>query len=228
MIGEVAAGLAHWRKYQSLWLFNKPLVCERFVQRCGDAGSLAQLDEKFRFYAQLVADLRQQPAHQDVRGVRVNLAPLVDACCEHAQQWSDTLGRMLAERTYRRLLDMREHIQGLRADLDRRIRGLPDFRRVMATMAEVQSTRLSVEMRIADMQETYGVLDEHRVAFEYTDMMMAYHLEKRWRKLYSSSVTRGESLRPLKHKFAVMTAGEIQAFALDVSAGGKCTPQCGC
>lgn len=221
VLAEVADALQPWRRYQSLWLYDKQLVCERHVMRdTSDASSLAQLDEKFRFYAQLVADLRQQQPYQDVRGVRVNLEPLVAACCEHAQQWSDTLGRLLAERTYRRLIEMREHIRRLRGDLDRRIGGLADFRRVMATMAEVQSTRLSVEMRIVEMQETYGMLDEHRVAFEYTDMMMAYHLEKRWRKLYGSSVTRGESLQPLKQKFAVMTGAEIETFAVDVSDGG--------
>lgn len=48
-------------------------------------------------------------------------------------------------------------------------------------------------------------------------MMMAYHLEKRWKKLYNSSLIRGKSLEPIKKKFADMTCVEINTFALDVS-----------
>lgn len=213
LISDVTTYLLRWRKYQNLWLYDKSKICERFV---GRNASLARLDEKFLFYSQLVSELRLARPYQDLRGMRINLQPLIDAICEHAIDWSTTLGRILNERTYANLIAMKEHIQQLRLDLDRNIKGLSDFKTVMATIAIVQTTTLTVEMSIREMQETYSVLEEHDVAFEYTDMMMAYHLEKRWRKLYNSSMNRGLSLAPIKKKFADMTCVEIQTFALDV------------
>lgn len=52
--------------------------------------------------------------------------------------------------------------------------------------------------------------------FEYTDMLMAYHLEKRWNMLYQSSFFRFAALEPVKMKFADMTTVEINSFAIDV------------
>lgn len=213
LISDISTYLLRWRKYQNLWVYDKVKICDRFV---GHNASLARLDEKFLFYSQLVDELRLARPHQDLRGVRINLQPLIDAICEHARDWSATLGRILNEKTYTNLIAMKEHIQHLRLDLDRNIKGLSDFKTVMATIAIVQTTTLTVEMRIREMQETFSVLEEHHIAFEYTDMMMAYHLEKRWRKLYNSSMNRGLSLAPIKKKFADMTCVEIQTFSLDV------------
>lgn len=214
LMGEVNAYVVRWRNYQSLWLYDKAMICDRFL---GRNVALVRLDEKFLFYTQLVDDLRQSRTHQDVRGIRVNLVPLLDSICAHAAEWSATLGRLLNERTYHSLIAMKEHIHQLRLDLDRNIRGLGDFKTVMATIATVQTTTLTVEMRLKDMQETYSVLEDHGIDFAYTDMMMAYHLERRWRKLYNSSMNRGVSLAPIKKKFADMTCVEIETFKTDVA-----------
>lgn len=205
--------LSRWKKYQSIWLYDKVLICEKFVNR--DL-PLVRLDEKFLFYTQLIEDLRRSKNYQNVKGIRVNLSPLIDSICDHSYEWIHTLGRILAERNFHNLILMKEHIQNLRLDLDRNIRGLVDFKTVMATVETIQTTTLSVEIKIRDMQETYSVLEDHKIHFEYTDMMMAYHLEKRWKKLYNSSMNRGVSLAPIKKKFADMTCVEIETFTLDV------------
>lgn len=210
---DVNGYLSRWRKYQSLWIFDKVVICEKFANH---DPPLVRLDEKFLFYAQLIEDLRRSKNYQNIKGIRINLAPLIDSICDQAMEWIQTLGRILVERNFQNLLKMKEHIQLLRLDLDRNIRGLTDFKTVMATVDTIQTTTLSVEIKIRDMQETYSVLEDHKIHFEYTDMMMAYHLEKRWKKLYNSSMNRGVSLAPIKKKFADMTCVEIEAFTLDV------------
>lgn len=45
---------------------------------------------------------------------------------------------------------------------------------------------------------------------------MAYNLEKRWKKLYDSSLIRAESLEPIKKKFADVTTIEIRKFCASV------------
>lgn len=46
---------------------------------------------------------------------------------------------------------------------------------------------------------------------------MSYYLERRWRKLYNSSLIKAESLKPIKKKFADMTTIEINTFLENVS-----------
>lgn len=214
LVAEVHTYLLRWKKYRNLWLFDKVAVCEKFVNR---NLPLVRLDEKFLFYTQIVDDLGRMKSYHAIKGIRINLHPLIDSICEHAIEWRNTLGRILAERTYQNLIALKDHVAQLRLNLDRNIRGLQDFKTVMETISIVQSTTLTVELQAREMQETYSVLEEHSIKFSYTDMLMAYHLEKRWRKLYNSSLTRGESLQPIKKKFADMTCVEIATFAVDVS-----------
>lgn len=215
LVGEVQAYLARWRKYQALWKYDKVLICEKFVNL---NLPLVRLDEKFLFYTQTVEDLRKAKTYYDVKGIRINLQPLIDSICEHATDWRNTLGRILAERTQQNLIALKEHVERLRLNMDRNIRGLQDFKTVMETITIIQSTTLSIELRAREMMETYSVLEEHSIKFSYTDMLMAYHLEKRWKKLYNSSLIRGESLAPIKNKFAEMTCSEISTFSLDVGS----------
>ncbi|ETN61879.1 dynein heavy chain 10, axonemal [Anopheles darlingi] len=62
------------------------------------------------------------------------------------------------------------------------------------------------------MQEIYSILEEHRIKFPFGDMIMAYHLEKRWKKLYHSALLRSSKLQPTKAKFAEITQSEIGTF----------------
>lgn len=101
-------------------------------------------------------------------------------------------------------------------DLDLNIDGLADFKTVMSTIAIIQATRLTVELQIREMQETYAMLDEHKIKFEYTNTISAYDLEKRWKELHISSQKRNVALQPTKQKFADMTCVEITTFSNDV------------
>lgn len=96
------------------------------------------------------------------------------------------------------------------------IQGLIDFKTVMSTIAVIQATRLTVELQIREIQETYAMLDEHKIKFDYTNTITAYDLEKRWKELHHSSLKRSVALQPTKQEFADMTCVEISTFANDV------------
>nr|XP_029723837.1 uncharacterized protein LOC115264309 [Aedes albopictus] len=87
----------------------------------------------------------------------------------------------------------------------------------MQTINTVQTTTLTVELRIDEMQETYNILQEHKIKLPVSDMVMSYHLEKRWRKLFNSALYRANMLQSTKTKFAEMTQNEISIFCLEVS-----------
>jgi dynein heavy chain, axonemal len=51
-------------------------------------------------------------------------------------------------------------------------------------------------------------------------MLMAFHLEKRWKKLFSSALYRSKTLHSTKVKFSQMTANDIEKFKQEVSLLG--------
>uniref|UniRef100_A0A1I8PAD1 Dynein-1, subspecies f n=1 Tax=Stomoxys calcitrans TaxID=35570 RepID=A0A1I8PAD1_STOCA len=198
-----------FRKYYNLWAFDKETICEKYVDR---GVPLVQLDEKFTFYANIMNELQQLPTYYDVQCIRINLRPLLDTICHHAQQWCTKLGEKLAQRTVANMDKMRLEIKTLSENLNRATKELGDFKLVMQTIATIQSTTLTHEIIIREMQETYTVLSEHNINFNFEDMLMAHHLGKRWQRLYLSSLYRLDKVQPIKQKFADMTAVEISGF----------------
>jgi hypothetical protein len=53
--------------------------------------------------------------------------------------------------------------------------------------------------------------------FPYGDMLMAFHLEKRWKKLFGSALYRLKTLHSTKIKFSQMTSNDIEKFKQEVS-----------
>lgn len=51
----------------------------------------------------------------------------------------------------------------MKADLYRKITGFDDFKLVMETIGNIQSTTITIEIQLHEMQETYSVLEDHKI-----------------------------------------------------------------
>ncbi|KAH8257767.1 hypothetical protein KR038_000855 [Drosophila bunnanda] len=211
---EAKGFVSQFRKYFNLWAYEKGYICQKFVEK---QVTLVEIDEKFTFYSSIVETLATLPKYQDVKCVRINLQPLLDSITLHAKEWCTTLGEELLHHVNDNMKAMRNEIKTLSLNLNKTTRGLEDFKLVMQTIATVQSTTLTNEQKIHEMQETFTILSEHRIMFPYEDMLMAHHLEKRWKRLFLSALYRSEKLQPIKQKFADMTSVEIDVFCDDLA-----------
>ncbi|KAG5670791.1 hypothetical protein PVAND_001030 [Polypedilum vanderplanki] len=209
LVSDVRSYLSRWHKYKSLWMYDKNVVCDKYLNR---RVPLVRLDEKFIFFTQIINDLESVKPYYDIKSIRINLQPLIRSIIEHAVEWRNTLGNFLSERTSVDMVTMNKEFKELRLNLDRNIKHLSDFKIVMSTINVIQSTTLTVELKIKEMQETFNVLEEHRIHFPYGDMLMAFHLEKRWKKLYNSALYRMKTLHSTKVKFSQMTQKDIEKF----------------
>ncbi|EDV92648.1 GH18884 [Drosophila grimshawi] len=214
VVAEAKSFVAQFRKYFNLWAFEKDLICQKFVER---QVTLVEIDEKFTFYSTIVNNLQQMRKFHNVGCIRINLSPLLESISHHAKEWCTILGEELLQHVNRNMRSMRSEIKLLSLNLNKTTRELEDFKLVMQTIATVQSTTLTSEQKIHEMQETFTVLSEHHIMFSYEDMLMAHHLEKRWKRLFLSALYRSEKLQPIKQKFAEMTSGEIDVFWNDLN-----------
>ncbi|GAB0094127.1 Dynein heavy chain [Sergentomyia squamirostris] len=179
---------------------------EDIIQNPAVAESIRQIEN---IIAQSIADIKKYLT-------RINLRPLIESIKCHAIEWKNTLGNILAERTRNNMFQLRNQIKILKRDLDRNINGLVDFKTVMQTISIIQSTTLTVEIQVKEMQEIFSILEEHCIKFSFTDMLMSYELEKRWKKLYKTSLYRSATLEIVKAKFAALTSVEISSFTLNL------------
>lgn len=128
--------------------------------------------------------------YQDIKCVRINLQPLLDSISVHAKEWCTILGEELLRHVNDNMRAMRNEIkvsptpagwhpnhtqhhphllicanlpQTLSLNLNKTTRELEDFKLVMQTIATVQSTTLTNEQKIHEMQETFTILSEHKI-----------------------------------------------------------------
>lgn len=72
---------------------------------------LAETDEKFIFYTQIVNDLEQQKPYYDIKSIRINLQPLIKSITNHAVEWRNTLGNILADKTRTNMMEIKDYIK---------------------------------------------------------------------------------------------------------------------
>lgn len=77
-------------------MYDKNVVCDKYLNR---GIPLVRLDEKFIFFTQIINDLENVRPYYDIKSIRINLRPLIQAIIEHAVAWRNTLGNMLSDRT---------------------------------------------------------------------------------------------------------------------------------
>lgn len=85
-------------------MYDKKVVCDKYLNR---GVLLVRLDEKFIFFTQIINDLESiKPYYHDIKSIRINLRPLLQAIIEHAVDWRNTLGNMLSDRTSVEMVSM--------------------------------------------------------------------------------------------------------------------------
>lgn len=51
----------------------------------------------------------------------------------------------------------------MKQNLNRNIKGLDDFKAVMHTITTIQSTNISTELQLHEIQETFAILGDHKI-----------------------------------------------------------------
>ncbi|XP_017478046.1 PREDICTED: dynein heavy chain 10, axonemal [Rhagoletis zephyria] len=215
LVYECKAVISKFKQYFYLWAFDKRAIAEKFINR---GMPLVTLDEKFTFFANIIEELQLMPPYWNIKSIQINLKKLIDSICQHAQQWRATLGELLAKKASENIINLRNEFKELRFNLDKTTKELADFKLVMQTISTIQTKTLTYEQRIHELQETYTVLAEHNIKFNFDDLLMAHHLEKRWNRLFRSSLFRMDKVQPIKQKFADLTSVEISTFWAELEA----------
>ncbi|XP_041985040.1 dynein axonemal heavy chain 10 [Aricia agestis] len=206
---DINTYIQKWQKYQHLWGFDKALSCEKFVQKYDQ---IEKYDEKFFFFEDIIADLDGHVKFVDIGAVRVNLRPIIKQVQDHAQEWKNTLGECIVTKTRLNMYELKNQIESLHNTINMNIKGLEDFKLVMASITQVQAMTVTAEVRYRAMQEVFHMLRKHDIKVTDEDITFAGALEKSWGRLYQTALFRSETLEQTKEKFSKMNVTEIANF----------------
>ncbi|XP_028177563.1 dynein heavy chain 10, axonemal, partial [Ostrinia furnacalis] len=206
---DINTYIQKWQKYQHLWAFDKNLSCEKYIQK---HEQIFKYDEKFFFFEDIISDLDAHVKYVDVGAIRVNLRPIISQVQGHAQEWKNILGNCIASKTRMNMYDLKNQIESLRMTMNMNIKGLEDFKLVMATIGQVQALTITAEVKYRGMQEIFHMLRQHGIDVSDDDLQFAKNLESSWGSLYQTSLFRGNTLEQTKEKFSKLNVVEISNF----------------
>lgn len=211
-ISDVQKQIRRWKRYRSLWTFDRVAACEQFIEQ---NTLLIQFDERFMFYNNIIDDTRKCKRMIDIGCIRLNLTPLLLTIEEYALKWKNTLGEMLDKSTKEEMDKMYKNINELRSVVKLSIKGLDRFRAIMHAITTIQKGNVDAELAYTKFQEIYSNLRQHSIDFDPEHEELAKTLEKMWRSLHLSAIYREQTLEATKERFAMLTLSEINDF-LDV------------
>ncbi|KAF6080979.1 dynein axonemal heavy chain 10 [Phyllostomus discolor] len=147
--------LQKWKKYRPLWKLDKAIVMEKFAAK---KPPCTAYDEKLQFYSKISYEVARNSLTKDEHCVRLQLGPLAGTVQESARSWVVSLGKLLGESAKEELYSLHEEMESLSKNLKKSPSTLEDLKFVLATIAEIRSKSLLMELRYRDVQERYRTL----------------------------------------------------------------------
>ncbi|XP_049816413.1 dynein axonemal heavy chain 10 [Schistocerca nitens] len=210
VIAELAQYLTRWRKFRKLWMFDKTLTNERFA---ANNPTLLAYDEKFGYYTRVINEIQDIQPYVDIKSMRINLKPIINAVIHHATEWKAQLGQILAKKTKSNMQAFRDRMIDVKTKLEQKIISLETFKDVLQAITTIQRTSIQAEIDYCEMQETYRTLHLHQIEYPHEDEIEAHQLQKEWEELYLASIRRTYNLESTKARFATMSQKQIDDFA---------------
>ncbi|KAM5237710.1 dynein axonemal heavy chain 10 [Ctenodactylus gundi] len=210
--------LQRWKRYRPLWKLDKAIVMEKFAAR---KPPCVAYDERLQFYTRIAQDVLRQPLLRDERCVRLLLGPLATTVQESARSWVVSLGKLLNDSAREGLFSLQEEIEHLNKNLKKHPSTLEDLKFVLATIAEIHSKSLAMELRYRDVQERYRTMAVYNIHPPDAEKELVEKIEGMWLSLFNDSVNVEHALGGIKKTFTEITRGEITNYRAQMDEFAK-------
>ncbi|XP_034494845.1 dynein heavy chain 10, axonemal isoform X4 [Ailuropoda melanoleuca] len=201
--------LQKWKRYRPLWKLDKAIVLEKFAAK---RPPCVAYEEKVQFYSKMAQDVLRRPLTRDEHCIRLQLGPLANTVQENAKSWVTSLGKLLNESAKEELYNLHEEMESLAKSLKKSPSTLEDLKFVLATIAEIRSKSLVMELRYRDVQERYRTMAMYEVFPSDAEKELVDNIEDMWSNLFNESVNVEHALGGIKRTFTEITRGEISNY----------------
>ncbi|XP_069353306.1 dynein axonemal heavy chain 10 isoform X2 [Eulemur rufifrons] len=210
--------LQKWKRYRPLWKLDKAIVMEKFAAK---KPACTAYDEKLQFYTKIAGEVTRYPLTKDEHCVRLQLGPLANTVQESAKSWVVSLGKLLNESAKEELYNLHEEIEHLAKNLKKSPSTLEDLKFVLATIAEIRSKSLVMELRYRDVQERYRTMAIYNLFPSDAERELVENIESMWSDLFNESVNVEHALGGIKRTFTEITRGEIANYRILIEEFSK-------
>uniref|UniRef100_A0A452SER6 Dynein axonemal heavy chain 10 n=1 Tax=Ursus americanus TaxID=9643 RepID=A0A452SER6_URSAM len=210
--------LQKWKRYRPLWKLDKAIVLEKFAAK---RPPCVAYDEKLQFYSKIAQDVLHHPLIKDEHCIRLQLGPLANTVQENAKSWVTSLGKLLNESAKEELHTLCEEMESLAKSLKKSPSTLEDLKFVLATIAEIRSKSLVMELRYRDVQERYRTMAKYKVFPSDAEKELVDNIENMWSNLFNESVNVEHALGGIKRTFTEITRGEISNYRQQIEDFAK-------
>uniref|UniRef100_A0ABI7Z6S1 Dynein axonemal heavy chain 10 n=2 Tax=Felis catus TaxID=9685 RepID=A0ABI7Z6S1_FELCA len=210
--------LQKWKRYRPLWKLDKAIVMEKFASKKPPCVSY---DEKLQFYSKIAQEVMRHPLVKDEHCIRLQLGPLASTVQENARSWVTSLGKLLNESAREELYHLHEEMESLAKNLKKSPGTLEDLKFVLATIAEIRSKSLVMELRYRDVQERYRTMAMYNLFPPDAEKELVDNIKSVWSNLFNESVNVDHSLGGIKRTFTEITRGEILNYKQQIEEFAK-------
>ncbi|XP_053061953.1 dynein axonemal heavy chain 10 isoform X4 [Acinonyx jubatus] len=210
--------LQKWKRYRPLWKLDKAIVMGKFASTKPPCVSY---DEKLQFYSKIAQEVMRHPSVKDEHCIRLQLGPLANAVQENARSWVTSLGKLLNESAREELYHLHEEMESLAKNLKKSPSTLEDLKFVLATIAEIRSKSLVMELRYRDVQERYRTMAMYNLFPPDAEKELVDNIKSMWSNLFNESVNVDHSLGGIKRTFTEITRGEILNYKQQIEEFAK-------
>ncbi|XP_076363131.1 dynein heavy chain at 89D isoform X2 [Tachypleus tridentatus] len=210
---SVHGSLEIWRKFRSLWNYDKHAICEKFAAKLP---SIVAFDDKFQYYFKRIKQVEVVPKVRNEGCIRVQLFPVGEAVENHAREWILLLGRHLNDCARNSMQSLNTQFENLNIQLEKKPETLDELKLVLSTIAEINDMSLEVDTSLGEIEEKYRMLYMYHVPISDEETELLNVMRATWSDLFFKAKKFDYQLGPIKKKFTKITEMEVNDFSQEV------------
>ena len=213
--GILSKYLDYWKRYKNLWKADRQSVLEKNAQK---KPSVIWFDDKLSSSTKVATEILQQQSEKDIDFIRLSLVPLQTAVHAEAREWVTSFGKLLNDTGRMEMIAIEERLESLVNDLHRPPLSMDDLKFVLNIIAEIRSTTLDLEMKIANVGECYRTLEMYHIPVDLSEKARCVTLSTRLEELLKEAKRVDDALLTVKERFTKTTMTQVSDFKVEVQA----------
>ncbi|GAB1603178.1 hypothetical protein Ahia01_000598300, partial [Argonauta hians] len=206
---EVSSSLEVFSHYHKLWSVDRNQDLDRFL---AEDPSLSDFESKIVYYEQLENNILQEAECFDVGPIAIHTEKLCFGLLTETKIWRQHYGK-ICNIKYR--TDMEKNfafIDDLSKRLNRPIEDLDDVRHAMSALKEIRENEIKIEMSIGPIEESYAMLNKHKLPVRREESDPCDTLRYSWEKLQTQASEVGSHLLTIQPQFRHQLITNVNIF----------------
>ncbi|XP_066913562.1 dynein axonemal heavy chain 5-like [Clytia hemisphaerica] len=209
---EVTGAFSHYEQYNTIWLVDKEMSMEKFLQK---NPTLDEFEQQILSYKEIEEKVKMEDERMNVGSVCLLTEQIKLGIITEIKSWIVIYGRSANSKYRTAMVDFFKFINSFTKQLSRPLNDLDDIRFAMATLIELRNQEIVMDMEVTPIEDSFAMLTKYNITVSKDDIERVDTLRYAWKNLLLLAKEVQDELLQLQPVFKSDLTAKVEQFKQD-------------